>query len=353
MRTLTDFKSFPDFSGHQQVIEISRPEVGLRGFIAIHSNVLGPAVGGTRMYPYKTEREAITDVLRLSHAMTYKCALAGVKFGGGKGVVVGDPKKIKNEMLLNAYAEEINNLKGRFYTGEDVGLQEDDVAIMLRTSKYFIGRADQAGDPSPYAAQSVFVAMRAACNIVYGSPSILGKRIAVKGVGKVGSELVRLLLEAEAKVFISDIDKEVAHKVSQDYPDAIQVSNEFIARQECDIYSPCALGGEFTKQNIQLLKAKIICGGANNQLENDEMGQLLMNKHIIYVPDYVSNAGGLIDVVDELNPSGFDPNRVNSTIKNIEKMVYNILSRSNREKIPTNIVSNAMAEEVLTQAKKE
>lgn len=350
MRILSDFRGLPDFQGHKHVTEISRPEVGLRGFVAIHSTVLGPAVGGTRMYPYKTEKEAIIDVLRLSHAMTYKCALAGVKFGGGKGVIIADPKKHKTEALLVAYAEEINKLKGQFFTGEDVGLQEADVALMLKTSKYFIGRSDQAGDPSPYAALSTFVAMKAACRFVYGTSSLEGKNVAVKGVGKVGSELVRLLVAAGATVVISDIDRDAVSKVISQHPAVTRVENEAILNYPCDIFSPCALGSEFSLDTVKGLQAKIICGGANNQLQDSRVGEELFKRGIIFVPDYVANAGGLIDVVDELNPLGFNEERVRSSIESVETTTFNILQRSTRDGIPTNIVSDTMAEEVLKSA---
>ncbi|MEK7637599.1 MAG: Glu/Leu/Phe/Val dehydrogenase dimerization domain-containing protein [Patescibacteria group bacterium] len=350
MRNFTDFKSLPDFNNHKLVVEVSRPDVNLHGFVAIHNDTLGPAVGGTRMYPYETHKEAITDVLRLSNAMTYKCALAGVKFGGGKGVIIADPKKKKTEALLIAYAEEINKLKGQFYTGEDVGLQEEDVALMLKTSKYFIGRSGQAGDPSPYAALSTFVAMKAACHFVYGMPSLQGKRVAIKGVGKVGSELVRLLISAGVNVVISDIDQEAVNRVINQHPQVTRVENEAILSQQCDIFSPCALGSEFSLDTIKDLQTKIICGGANNQLQNSGVGEELFKHGIVFVPDYLANAGGLIDVVDELHPLGYSKERVRSSVESIEETTFNILQRSALIGIPTNIVSDTMAEEVLKNA---
>ena len=235
MRTLSDFRQFPDYHNHKIVIEISRPDVGLRGFIAIHNTNLGPAVGGTRMYPYKSEKDAITDVLRLSHAMTYKCALAGVNFGGGKGVIIGDPKKVKTPELLKAYAEEINNLKGNFYTGEDVGMLEKDIAEMLRYSDYFIGRSDQAGDPSPFAGLSTFVAIKAACKWVFGDSSMKNRKVAVKGVGKVGSSIVDMLMNSGALVMISDIDDKAVLSIKQKWASVQVVNNDSVHEEFCDV----------------------------------------------------------------------------------------------------------------------
>lgn len=352
MRTLADFKKKPDFRNHQSVIELNRPDEGLRGFVSIHNTTLGPAVGGTRIYPYRTEEEAIADVLRLSFAMTYKCALAGVSFGGGKGVIVGDPKKHKTPALLRAYAEEINLLRGNFYTGEDVGLNEDDVELMLKFSPYFIGRKSKAGDPSPYAALSTFVSMIAACEEVFGLSSLEGRKVMVKGIGKVGAHLVKLLIKEGAEVMIADLDEDAITSISSQWPQIEVVHSKTAHSQVCDIYSPCALGNEFNAHTIPELHTKIICGAANNQLANEEAGKQLFEAGIVFVPDYVANAGGLINVVDELNTYGYNAPRVKLQIQKIEGLVRRILTRSKSDHLPPNQIADRLSEGVLENVKK-
>lgn len=347
MRNFSDFSKFTDFRNHKLVIELNNPKVGLRGFIAIHDDTLGPAVGGTRMHPYKSENEAIADVLRLSHSMTYKSAIAGMPFGGGKAVIISDPKKGKTKELLLAYAEEINSLKGQFYTGEDVGLSEDDVEIMLSTSPYLLGRRNLAGDPSPFAALSTLIAMKSACNIVFSSPNLLHRRVAVKGVGKVGLRLVELLDQEGADVVAADIDPIAIAKLTKRVPRVKIVNSDIIHLQGSDIYAPCALGKEFTLESVDEIRSKIICGAANNQLDTTQVGQKLFDRGIIYIPDYVANSGGLINVVDELNPKGYSSSRVRSEIEKVYALVTKILSISVSEATPPGQISDMIAEEVL------
>lgn len=351
MRNLSDFKKFPDYRDHKTVIQISRPEVRLRGFIAIHNDTLGPAVGGTRMYPYKTDNEAIVDVLRLSRAMTYKCALAGVSFGGGKSVIIADPKRNKTPELLRAYAEEINKLRGSFYTGEDVGLDEEDVGIMLSFSPFFIGNKDKAGDPSPYAGLSTYVSIVAASEVIFKSPSLEGLTVAIKGVGKVGTSLIKLLVKGKAKIVVADIDKEVIKKIKIAFPEVEVVDASDIHKVKCDIYSPCALGNEFNEKTIGEMETKIVCGAANNQLENEIAGQLLFDSKVTYVPDYIANSGGLINVVDELNPYGYNAARVKIQIQKIGGLVQTILNRSIASNTPTSIIADSMAQDILENKK--
>lgn len=344
MNKMRDFKQFKEFDNHKLVIRIEDKDAGLRGFIAIHNDNLGsPAVGGTRMFPYVSEEEAIKDVLKLSRAMTYKCAMAKIPHGGAKGVIIGDPGKDKTEKLLKAYAEKINSLNGKFYTGEDVGITQGDVNIMLGVSKYFIGRPDLAGDPSPWASLSAFYSIQTAVNFVYKKDSLKGIKVAVKGVGKTGKELVRLLLNENAIVYASDIDKTATDEIKRKFPKVEIADNEKIRALAVDVYSPCAMGNEFSMENAASIKAKIICGTANNQLMNDEVGDWFFERNIIYIPDYVANSGGLIDVADELEQDGYRKERVLERISKVKNTVEEILNLSWKDNISPHRIADRIA----------
>lgn len=340
---------YVEFDNHVLVAEIDCPSVGLFGFVAIHNDNLGPAVGGTRMFPYRNPSEALTDVLRLSKAMTYKCALAGVKHGGGKAVLCGNPDLDKNHKLLKAYAEQIGQLEGKFYTGEDVGVSQNDVQFLLTVAPFFIGREDAAGDPSPYAALSTFYAIKTAAKEVFGTENLINRTVTIKGVGKVGSALVELLVKARAKVTVADIKKEAVEGVQKKFPDVNMVSVEDAIKSEVDIYAPCALGNEFTEKNTKLVRARIICGGANNQLKTKEIGDIFYRKNILYIPDYVANSGGLIDVVDELDISGYDRNRVLKKINDVQKTVGKLIHLAKKRKMPINYVADELAGKIISQ----
>lgn len=344
-------KKYPEFDEHRLVMRIEDKESGLKCFIAIHNDNLGSATGGTRMYDYRSEEEALLDVLRLSRAMTYKCALAGVKFGGGKGVIIGDPKKDKSEDLLRSYARKVNELGGKFTTGEDVGITEDDVQLMLEESPYFNGKRGLGGDPSPYTALGNFYAIQTAATEVFGSDDLSGKTVAVKGVGKVGSELVKLLIEEGINVYIADIDSMALDRVVVEYPHVKVVDPVEIHRLKVDIYAPCALGNEFTQKNKKEVKAKIICGSANNQLLSPDIGEWFFQNSVLYIPDYVANAGGLINVVDELEESGYQKERVLARIENIKDTVLKILELSRKRKKSLNLVADELAKQVFDKAK--
>lgn len=343
---MINFSKVKAYDGHKLVMELDDPKAGLYGFIAIHNDNLGGAVGGTRMYPYTSKRAALVDVLRLSKAMTYKCALAGMPHGGAKGVIIGDPKREKNEDLLRAYAQKVGELKGAFHTGEDVGISEADVQFMLTVSPYFIGKRGLAGDPSPDAALSTFYAMKAATKRVFHKTKMKGLKIAIKGVGKVGSELARLVYKEGAAVYIADIDPHAIAHTKHLVSNATVVNVDQINEIEVDVYSPCALGSEFTKRNCNKVKAKIICGGANNQLINPSIGKCLYERGIVYVPDYVANSGGLINVADELDRGGYNRKRVLSRIKAVRKTVEHLFEMSDEIKEPLNFVADHMAKEL-------
>lgn len=335
-----------EFDNHELVTFFYDNKAGLKGFVAIHTTKPGPAVGGTRLFNFFSEAEALEDALRLSRAMTYKCALAGVKYGGGKGVIICDPRK-KNKKLLAAYAKKINTLNGNFFTGQDVGISEADVAEMLKYSKSFIGKPGIAGDPSPYAALSTFYSIQSAAKTIFGSDDLNNRTVAVKGAGNVGGSLIGLLAEAGAKIIAADICLEKIKNIKKNRSPISIVDSKEIHKQKADIYAPCALGMEITSDNLKEIKAKIICGAANNQLATSEMGDLLHKRGILYAPDYVVNAGGLINVVDELESGGYKPERVASRIKDIKITLAKIFEISDKKNLPTSRVADNLAQQII------
>jgi leucine dehydrogenase len=345
---MENYKQHKEFDNHELVYRIYDENTGLRGFIVIHSTKAGPAVGGTRYYPYKSEEEALDDALRLSKAMSYKCALAQVPFGGGKAVLIApDSFTPKSSDYLKAYAHELQKVKKQFFTGEDVGMTQKDIDKLASMTPNIIGSQSKAGDPSPWAALSVYYAMRGALQFVFNTESFEGKKIAIKGLGKVGMELARLLYEEGAELFLSDINTYCTEDASQKFERATIVSVDSIHSCDVDIYAPCALGREVTDVSIEQIKAKIICGSANNQLDTSEHGRKLFEKGIIYVPDYIANAGGLINVVAELGLIGYNKETVLEKCKGITETVLLILKESARQAIPPNEISDERARALL------
>ncbi len=349
---MLDYTTFEDFDGHEEISEMSDPVSGLHGFIAIHRSDHGRAIGGTRVFPYQSKEEALRDVLRLSRAMTYKCAIAKLPYGGGKAVIIADPTKDKTPKLLEKYAESVQNMQKSFFTGEDVGLEQKDVDFMLQFSDFFIGKRDEAGDPSAYAALSVFQCIKTSLKFLYNTDDLNNKTVAIKGLGKTGYELVRLCTEAGAKIIAAEVNAETLDKVKKDFPEMQVVDSEQIQFQEADIYAPCALGDEFDESTVQNIKVKIICGTANNQLQNPNVGDLIFQKGITYVPDYVANAGGLINVADELEQGGYNRERVIQRINGLEETLVEILEKSKQENTATNRVADKLAESFITQKNK-
>ncbi|MEK7612096.1 MAG: Glu/Leu/Phe/Val dehydrogenase dimerization domain-containing protein [Patescibacteria group bacterium] len=337
-------KQFSEFKNHKAVYRFEDAATELKGFIAIHNDNLGPATGGTRMFPYPSEEDALRDVLKLSRAMTYKCTMAGVRHGGGKAVIIGNPNTDKTERLIRAYARKIGELKGVYSTGEDVGISEADVQIMMQEAPCFVGKTGVAGDPSPFASKSTFLAMQSASEEVFGG-SLQGKRIAVKGIGKVGGELIRLLVGAGAHVTVADIRDEAVQKLASS-PSINKGDTRTIHAIEADIFAPCAMGGDLTLSSIQGIKAKLICGAANNQLASDEIGDALWNMGKIYIPDYVANMGGLINVVDELEQGGYSRDRVEERIQSVVKKVKTILRVAKEKNISPHRIADTMAESI-------
>lgn len=338
----------PEFSNHEEVIDLSESgEPGLSGFIAIHNTKLGPALGGTRVYPYKTSRLALDDALKLSRAMTFKCAISGVPFGGAKGVIIASPDDPNIKNILAAYSRQVGKLAGKFYTGEDVGLKEGDVAYMLKFSPYFIGKEDGAGNPSKYAAMSAFLCLKEALEYVFGSDSCIERTFLIKGVGKTGLEMARLILEDGGIVTIAEVNGEALKRSLEKYPNLKSVSPDEIISLEADAYVPCAMGGDINNESLNQIKAKIICGTANNQLASEEIGNKLLEMGITYVPDYIANAGGLINVSSELLPGGHNRADVDERIKKLRLILRNILEISKKERKSPQIVSDNIVKQQL------
>lgn len=300
-----------DTSGHEQVVFCSDPASGLRAIISIHNTALGPALGGTRFYPYATHDEALADVLRLSRGMSYKNAVAGIPHGGGKAVIIGDPTSIKTPELLRAFGRFVESLGGRYVTACDVGTYVQDMDIVAETTRFATGRSPEnggAGDSSVLTAFGVFQGMRAAAQHLWGEPTLKGRRVGIAGVGKVGRILAGHLVEDGAQVVVTDVNTAAVTALRATHP-SIEVLGDVAAlvRADLDVYAPCALGGALDDDTVDVLRARIVCGGANNQLVTEGEGgtaDRLVSRGITYCPDFLVNAGGVIQVSDEL--LGFD-----------------------------------------------
>ena len=334
-------------AGHEQVAFCQDTRTGLKAIIAIYSTALGPALGGTRFYPYGSEDEALTDALRLSAAMAYKNALAGLDHGGGKAVIIGDPAQLKTEPLLRAYGRFIGSLGGRYITACDVGTRSEDMDIIARECAFVTGRTPaygEAGDSSVLTALGVFQGLRAAAGHLWGSTSLRGRRVGVEGVGKVGRKLVGHLADDGADVVICDVSEAAVESVRARYPD-VEVAGgatELLAAG-LDVFSPCALGGSVGDYVAATLSAKIICGGANNQLGHAGVEKLLADRGILYAPDYVVNAGGVIQVADEL--SGFSFDRAKARAEQIFATTSRIFEIAEAEGVPPSAAADRLAEQ--------
>ncbi|HET6602805.1 MAG TPA: Glu/Leu/Phe/Val dehydrogenase dimerization domain-containing protein [Xanthomonadaceae bacterium] len=332
-------------SGHEEVVFCHNTDAGLKAIIAIHNTVLGPALGGTRMWAYETEGEALKDVLRLSKGMTYKAAVSGLNLGGGKAVIIGDPNKDKSEALFRAFGRYINSLNGRYITAEDVGIDVNDMEYVLKETEYVTGVHQVhggSGDPSPFTAYGTLQGLMAALNRKFGNEEVGRYSYAVQGVGHVGMEYVKLLRDHGAKVFVTDINKEAVQRCVDEFG-CEAVGLEDIYDVECDVYSPCALGGTVNEKTLPRLKASIICGAANNQLANDEIGYEVEKRGMLYAPDYAVNAGGLMNVSIEFD--GYNRERAMRMMRTIYYNVGKIFQISERDGIPSFLAADRMAEE--------
>lgn len=337
---------------YEQLVLCQDKASGLKAIIAIHDTTLGPALGGTRMWTYASEDEAIEDALRLARGMTYKNAAAGLDLGGGKTVIIGDPTKDKNPEMFRAFGRYIQGLNGRYITAEDVGTTTEDMDLINLETEYVTGTSpttpEAAGNPSPVTAYGIYKGMKAAAKEAFGSDSLAGKTIAVQGVGNVAYALCEYLHEEGANLIVTDINEAAVDKAVEAF-DARAVGPNDIYGVECDIYAPCALGAVINDDTIPQFKAKVIAGSANNQLAEERHGDMLHEKGIIYAPDYVINAGGVINVADEL--AGYNKERALKKVEVIYDNLERVFEISRRDHIPTYVAADRMAEERIRAAR--
>jgi len=333
--------------GHEQVLFCNDPSTGLKAIIGIHNTVVGPALGGTRMWAYASEADALTDVLRLSRGMTYKAAISGLNLGGGKAVIIGDSRKIKDEALMRRFGLFVESLGGKYITAEDVGMTTKDMEYIHMETDYVVGIPETlggGGDPSPVTAYGVYMGMKASAKKLYGGESLSGKKILVQGAGNVGGYLVNHLVKEGANVMIADIYQDNIKKVVDRNPSVTVVDAGDVFAQQMDIYAPCALGATINDDSIARMKCRIIAGAANNQLANEaQHGQMLLEKGIIYAPDFLINAGGLINCYSELE--GYNRDRAMDQAENIYDTTMTVLNKSEEEGKPTYQIANQMAED--------
>lgn len=335
-----------EFKDHEQVVFCSDKKVGLRAIIAVHNTTLGPSLGGTRMWRYATEEDALHDVLRLSRGMTYKAAIAGLNLGGGKAVILGNAEREKSEALFRTYGKFVDTLGGRYITAEDVNTDVRDMEWVRMETRHVTGISRAlggSGDPSPVTGLGVYVGMKACAHEVFGSDSLKGKKVAIQGAGKVASYLAEHLAEEQAKVFITDIVESRVKSIVKRLK-ATYVRPEKIYGIPVDIFAPCALGGILNDETIPKLRCKIVAGGANNQLlDEKKSSQQLIDRGILYAPDYAINAGGLINVANELE--GYSERRALTQAESIYVILQGIFQLAKREKIPTYLAANRLAEQ--------
>lgn len=337
-----------EFDGHERVVFCHDADSGLRAIIAIHSTALGPAAGGCRMWPYPDEEAAVDDALRLSHAMTYKNALAGLPLGGGKSVIIGDPHAAVAADVFRAFGRMVAELDGRYWTAEDVGVGVERVRLIAETNPYTFGI--ETGDPSPYTAYGTLRGMEAAVLHATGSASLEGRSVAIQGVGHVGGHLARLLHERGSKLTITDIDDETLESVASD-TGAVVVPPDGIYDVEADVFAPCALGGSINERTIPRLNVKVVAGCANNQLEHPEDGARLATRGIIYAPDYVINSGGMLSAAGPiLGLHDETEDEIRSRLDHIYDRILEILRRADQEGRPPSEVADDLAREIIARA---
>lgn len=340
--------------GHEQVVLCQDRASGLKAVIALHSTALGPALGGTRFYPYATEAEAVADALNLARGMSYKNAMAGLDHGGGKAVIIGDPERDKTEELLLAYGRMVASLGGRYVTACDVGTYVADMDVVARACRWTTGRSPEnggAGDSSVLTAFGVYQSMRACAQHLWGDPSLRDRKVGVAGVGKVGHHLVRHLLDEGAKVVITDVRPDAVQRILDEHEGvtAVADTDALIRVEGLDIYAPCALGGALNDETVPVLTAKVVCGAANNQLAHPGVEKDLADRGILYAPDYVVNAGGVIQVADELH--GFDFERCKAKAAKIFDTTLAIFARAKEDGIPPAAAADRIAEQRMAEAR--
>lgn len=338
--------------GHEQVMFCNDPDTGLKAIIAVHNTVLGPSLGGTRMWNYANESEALHDVLRLSRGMTYKSAISGLNLGGGKAIIIGDSRSMKSEQLFRRFGQFVDSLNGKYITAEDVGISTNDIKWVAQETKHVAGKPKDmggTGDPSPVTALGVYQGMKAAAKFAFGTDDLKGKKIAVQGVGHVGGYLVDYLAEEGADIIITDIHQDIINQVRDKHQVEVVDPNK-IYDIPMDIYAPCALGATINDNTLSRLQCKVIAGAANNQLENEILhGEALLKKGMVYAPDFLINAGGIINCYAEVQEVADD--FVKTKTDGIYHTTLEILEKSKVEEIPTYLAANKMAEERIAKAK--
>ena len=343
---------FEHLTGHEQVVFCQDDHSGLKAIIAIHSTARGPALGGTRFHPYSSDGEALRDVLNLSRGMSYKAAMAGLDLGGGKAVIIGDPHTEKTPALLHAYGRFVQSLAGRYYTACDVGTYSEDMDVIAQESRFVTGRTvgqGGAGDSSVLTAYGVFQGMRAAAEATWGSASLRGRTVGVAGVGKVGHHLVEHLLEDGAGVLVADVYEPSVRRVTEAHPEVRTVTDTMaLIASPLDVYAPCALGDALTDEVVANLSARVVCGAANNQLAHPGVEKQLADRGILYAPDYVVNAGGLIQVADELD--GFDFERARQRANHIFETTREVFALAGTDGVPPAVAADRIAEQRMADA---
>lgn len=338
--------------GHEQVVMFSDPGSGLKAIIAIHDTTLGPACGGTRMWPYESEAEALTDALRLSQAMTYKSAAAGLHFGGGKAVIIGDSHTLKSEALMRAYGRFVDTLGGRYLTTTDVGTTGRDLEYVRQETKHVTGLAlslGGSGDTSIMTGLGLYMGMKACAEEVWGPDGLRGRTVAVQGFGKVASHLCEHLMEEDAHIVVTDVYEGALDK-ARDM--GLQVTTpDSIIGTDCDIFAPCALGGVLNSRTIPQLRCRVVAGGANNQLLSETDGEELHRRGILYAPDYIVNAGGIINVEAEMGDAGYSMERAREKTERIHEIMTEVIRTSQAEEIPTAAAADHLAEERLNSVR--
>lgn len=339
----------PEFDNHEQVVFCADATTGLKAIIAVHSTALGPAVGGCRMWDYAQDDDALVDVLRLSRGMTYKNAMAGLPLGGGKSVIIGDAKTIKSEALFRQFGKFVHSLSGRYVSAEDVNITTGDIMIVNKETPYVAGLEGKSGNPAPFTALGTYRGLKAAALHKFGSEDLQGKKVAIQGLGSVGFYLCEYLHREGAILFVSDINAAAVERAVEQFG-ATAVALDDIYGLDVDIYAPCALGATINDQTIAQFRCKIIAGCANNQLKESRHGQMLRDKGILYAPDYVINAGGIINVWFEMRPEGYDKAESTAKVEQIYGTLLTIFRRADAEQQPTNVIADLMAQEIIAKA---
>ena len=339
--------------GHEQVTMFSDPGSGLKAIIAIHDTTLGPACGGTRMWPYESEADALTDALRLSQAMTYKSAAAGLHFGGGKGVIIGDPRSAKSEALMRAYGRFIDTLGGRYLTTTDVGTTSRDLEYMRQETTHVTGlpvSLGGSGDTSIMTGLGLYMGMKACAEEVWGNGGLRGKTVAVQGFGKVASHMCEHLMEEDTRIVVTDVFEDALDR-ARDWGLEVTTPDSILA-SDCDILAPCALGGVLNTETIPQLKCRVVAGGANNQLLSEDDGEELHRRGILYAPDYIVNAGGVINVEAEMGDAGYSLERAREKTQRIHEIMGSVIRTSQAEEISTAAAAARLAEERLNSVRR-